>query len=233
MYTLLASRYLSSFLFYFIDPQRSLPPFALHFRRRPSWLSAKFSFADLMYTLFNLHSLMLGFFLLITVFYPFCLTNAPRGLDLTSHRVPLLSLLAFESLISPPPQQTLFHLVGYDFHFSLILILETSRASSICIHVSIPMSQFLVPFIVSSTQTSRSLVACNVYVHCTMVARAVHKKRSSFTIQLKCLINVKKKKKVRIIKSVQLAVYFMLSAKVVSSGRSHSEYYKLALQSQA
>lgn len=186
MYTLLASRYLSSFLFYFIDPQRSLPPFALHFRRRPSWLSAKFSFADLMYTLFNLHSLMLGFFLLITVFYPFCLTNAPRGLDLTSHRVPLLSLLAFESLISPPPQQTLCHLVGYDFHFSLILILETSRASSICIHVSIPMSQFLVPFIVSSTQTSRSLVACNVYVPWwrALYIKSVHHLQYSLSVSL-------------------------------------------------
>ncbi len=142
MYTLLANRYLSSFLFYFIDPQRSLPLLRCIFAGVRLGYQLNFLFADLMYTLFDLHSLMLGFFLLITVFYPFCLTNAPRGLDLTPHQVPLL---AFESLISPPPQQTVCHLVGHDFHFSSVLILEASRASSICIHVSIPMSQFLVP----------------------------------------------------------------------------------------
>lgn len=149
MYTLLASRYLSSFLFYFIDPQRSLPPFALHFRRRPSWLSAKYFFFFCWSHVYAVQFTFPYVWLLspYNSLLPLLFNQCPERARLDISPSSFTSLWIFE--ISPHPQQTLCHLVGHDFHFSLILILETSRASSICIHVSIPMSQFLVPFIVS------------------------------------------------------------------------------------
>jgi hypothetical protein len=133
-----------------------------------------------MYTLFDLHSLVLGFFSpLITVFCPILSNPRPKRARL-DHLIEFLTTSV--SVISHSPATDRCHLIGHDFYFPSILILEASQATSICIHVSHTRVTVLILFhSIPSTQTSRSWwLACM----CTLAGRAVHKKRSSFTIQL-------------------------------------------------